>query len=71
MRAGLAMSENGLGLKRRQIKQPHGNSEATSSLETFKGNSPKNTFYWFYYSGSTFKCLDRRVAVGIGLAIAL
>jgi hypothetical protein len=28
-------------------------------------------FYWFCYSGSTFKCPDRGVAVGIGLAIAL
>ena len=35
-------------------------------LETFKGGSPK-----IFYSGSTFKCLDRGVSVGIGLDIAL
>jgi hypothetical protein len=41
------MSENGLELKRRQIKQQHGNSEAVFLLETFKGNSPKICFIGF------------------------
>jgi hypothetical protein len=41
------MSENRLELKRRQIKQQHGNSEVTSLLETFKGNSPKICFIGF------------------------
>jgi hypothetical protein len=35
------MDGSGLELKRRQIEQQHGNSEATFSLETFKGGSPK------------------------------
>ena len=47
LRAGLAMSENGLELKRRQIKQQHGNSEATFLLETFKGGPPKIFFISF------------------------
>jgi hypothetical protein len=47
LRAGLAIPENGLELKRRQIKKQHGDSEVTFLLETFKGNSPKVCFIGF------------------------
>jgi hypothetical protein len=65
------MSENGLELKRRQIKQQHGNSEATFLLETFKGNSPKICFIGFAIADQLSNAWIAGVAVGIGLAIAL
>jgi hypothetical protein len=65
------MDGSGLELKRRQIEQQHGSSEATSLLETFKGGSPKIVFICFAIADQFFNCLDRGVAVGIGLGLAL